>query len=133
MIELYDTLGIENPDVKQVKHKLELLLGIIFKEHESSYLGVYYLANLSNGSELQLMQNFADGEWQLEEYKDYPLIVKVNYSNSKLLRILNKSDQIYHLCRTELEPKKYAKKYKVDNGALIFISEQKINNPFNRN
>ncbi|WP_338780319.1 hypothetical protein [Metabacillus sp. FJAT-52054] len=132
-IKTYETFGVTNDHIDQVKIHIGQLLNVEFELHESDYLGMYYLARLPDSMNIKILQNFADGDWQEEDHMDCPLLIEINRSSSAIFEKLYSSSLPYlkHLYRTEIESKQYARKFKIQNGKLILLSEHKIKNPYN--
>lgn len=134
MTKIYEKFGIETESLDVVKNDLEEILKIKFDEHESSYWDVYYLAKLGEETNLKIVKNFVDDDWQEEDHKDCPLLLEINKSKEEIFDLLLGSSLPYlkHLYRSEIEPKKTSKKYKIVNGEFVLISERKLRDPFVR-
>ena len=120
------TIGIANSDMNFVKSELEHLLEIKFVEHESSYKGIYFLCQLPEFQEIELGNNFEDGDWREEKYKEYTLLLKLIGLNNvleltnKVLRNINNSVFIKAL---ETKYGEYLKVYDFVDGQFVLIKE----------
>lgn len=79
MKRLGSTYGFGKDDLELVRAEVQRMLGVCFEEHESSYLGQYYLAKTEQGETLQLMANFNPVEQELNEpeFPDMPVLVHI--------------------------------------------------------
>lgn len=129
-MNVYQEILIKENDMIYVKERLEKLLKIKFEEHESSYLGVYYISkNVEKISSIKIVNNFIDEDWQYVEYKDCPIIISLNDVEDEddvLKQILLNENFVEKVLISEVESGKYSRKYMYEDGKKILISEHSL-------
>lgn len=79
MKRLGSTYGFDKGDLELVRAEVQRMLGVCFEEHESSYLGEYYLAKTEQSETVQLMANFNPAEQELNEpeFPNMPVLAHI--------------------------------------------------------
>lgn len=128
---IFEEILIKENDMNYVKNRLEKLLKIKFEEHESSYLGIYYISrSKENIDSIKIVNNFVDEDWQYEEYKDCPIIIslnKVEDEDNVLKKIILNENFVKKVLISEVETGKYTREYIYENGKRILVSERILN------
>lgn len=126
MSNRYVKIGIKCEDLQKTRIILEDILGIQFIEHESSYTGIYYLCKLSDSQNIQLVNNFQDGDWTEEKYNNCPLIVELNYLKEPekvVSKILNNVEEAIFIKAHEIETGVSLKVFDWADGQFKLIRE----------
>jgi hypothetical protein len=81
-METYDIYGFGTDDMDAVRCAIEEALGIHFEEHESSYLGIYFLFGDPGKEQLRLQRNIDpfDGEAAEQDFPEKPLLLFVDHT-----------------------------------------------------
>ena len=81
-METYDIYGFGTDDMDAVRCAIEEALGIHFEEHESSYLGIYFLFGDPGEEQLRLQRNIDpfDGEAAEQNFPETPLLLYVDHT-----------------------------------------------------
>lgn len=123
---IFDHYGIVINDAFTTVQLLTSALGVQFSLHESSFWGEYFRADIDGGGNFRIISNFHDGDWHEEEYQKYPLLLEVNevLYPDKIMQILIKMEAVNFLYRSEVEEKKWIRRYKYERGNFHMINEK---------
>ncbi|MFP3885084.1 hypothetical protein U8V97_06405 [Priestia filamentosa] len=113
-INKYMTLGICKDNIHNITKDLQSILNVHFEEHESSYWGEYNVAILSEKENIRITYNYVDEDWQEEDFKQYPLLLKLNRVKEpeKIMNLLcSKLSYVTPLYLEEIEARVGRRKY----------------------
>jgi hypothetical protein len=83
MFDIYELYGSRVADFRDVRSLLSRALGVVFKFHESYYLGEYFLASWPSGQKLTIDSNQLEDEdghyCQETEFSEYKTLVRLEY------------------------------------------------------
>lgn len=83
MFDVYETYGSRSENLQEVRTRLSSSLRLMFEDHESYYLGEYFLACGSAGQRITIEQNQLedeDGIYSQEvEFPEYETLVRLQY------------------------------------------------------
>ncbi|GLS05341.1 hypothetical protein GCM10007860_24920 [Chitiniphilus shinanonensis] len=127
-MKIFDLYGIKIQDGKESARLLEDILNVQFQPHQSDFWGDYFIANNENKGNYRLIQNFYAGEWHQENHKECPWLLEINDLESFdfLFSILIKKQEVKFLSRSEIESKKWMRRYLYEDGKFQIIEEVKI-------
>jgi hypothetical protein len=79
-VTTYDVYGTSSLTAPQLRDRVGALLDVAFREHDSSYLGVYYRAGDPGGEHLVILANVHDDPDELPrtEFAGVPVLLEVN-------------------------------------------------------
>ncbi|RAS80059.1 hypothetical protein A4U60_15395 [Priestia endophytica] len=112
------TLGILKDNIHNITKDLQKILNVRFEEHESSYWGEYNVAILSEKANIRITYNYVDEDWQEEDFKQYPLLFKLNRVNEpeKIMNLIcSKLSYVTPLYLEEIEARIGRRKYYSDD------------------
>lgn len=122
---IFQKLLLLESDILHVKDILEKLLNVRFNEHESSYLGIYYISDdIAEIGDIEIKNNYIDEGWQEDEFKDCPIIIHINevQDNDKILdSIIEKLEKSIKAVFISDVQNKYFKKYLYLKGDKILV------------
>lgn len=124
-MHIYDHYGVVvDGDGERVAQAVGAAINVHFSAHESAFWGEYFLANLEKGR-VRLIPNFHNGEWQEDEYRQYPWLLEVSevFDPDAIRNGFKNVDEVRFLYRSEVEERKSMRRYELRNGGLCMISE----------
>jgi hypothetical protein len=83
MFEVYETYGSRDADLSELREQLSSSLEITFEDHESYYVGEYFLAHGPAGQKITIESNQLEDEdgtfFQEEQFPEYKALVRLEY------------------------------------------------------
>ena len=124
-MKVYDLYGISLKDGDVACSIISQALKICFNPHVGDFWGEYFLAGLGEIGTYRLVQNFRDGEWEEEEYKGYPWLLEVNglENSDEIFHLLSKISEAVFLYRSEVESKRWSRRYLYKDGNFLMTHE----------
>ena len=74
----FDIYGFGDATLDEARQVVEAALGIVLKERESSYLGIYFRAGTPNGPGFHLYSNVRDGTWISDRERGHAVVLSIN-------------------------------------------------------
>lgn len=124
-MKIFDLYGVQTQSGEVAINLLANKLGLTFECHESDFWGEYFLAESENFGNFRLIQNYHAGEWQQEDFPEYPWLLEANDVKNigPLMSILTEVEGVRFLFRSEVEAKKWIRRYVYQNGGFILTNE----------
>ncbi len=83
MFDVYEMYGSRGANLQEVRTRLSSSLGLVFEDHESYYLGEYFLARGPSGQKITIESNQLEDEdgtySQEDEFPEYETLVRLQY------------------------------------------------------
>jgi hypothetical protein len=124
-MKVFDLYGVSLEDGERACCLISQALDIRFNPHVGEFWGEYFLASAEETGRYRLVQNFRGGEWEEEEYKEYPWLFEVNaiQSPDKVFKTLSGFPEVFFLFRTEVEAKKWSRRYIYKDASFVMTHE----------